>query len=292
MDYNYNPYEMQRDSAEQEKNNMSNSPSKGTALVTGASRGIGAVYADRLAKRGYDLILVARSEAPLKALTANLASASGRYITPIVADLNNKIDLAKVETKLREDLSITMLVNNAGTASVTPLLNTDIEKMEEMIALNSIALTRLTYAAAPAFVKRGKGTIINISSVVGISPETLNGVYGGTKAYVLAFSHSLQHELADKGIRVQAVLPGATATDLWEIAGLPWQKLPPSIVMSVEDMVDAALVGLDQGELVTIPGLHDEDEWTRFEAARRAISQRFGNSVPASRYRIQARRSA
>ena len=271
---------------------MSNSTSKGTALVTGASKGIGAVYADRLAKRGYDLILIARSEAPLKALTASLASASGRHITPIVADLNNKIDLAKVETKLREDLSITMLVNNAGTASVAPLLNADVEKMEEIIALNSIALTRLTYAAAPAFVKRGTGTIINIASVVGISPETLNGVYGATKAYVLAFSHSLQHELADKGIRVQAVLPGATATDMWEIAGMPWQKLPPSIVMSVEEMVDAALVGLDQGELVTIPSLHDGDEWTRFEAARRAISQRFGNSVPASRYKIQARRSA
>jgi short-subunit dehydrogenase len=293
MDYNYNPYEMQRDLTEdRRKKDMSNSSSKGTAVVTGASRGIGAVYADRLAKRGYDLILVARSEAPLKALTASLASASGRHITAIVADLNNKIDLAKVETKLREDSSITMLVNNAGTASVAPLLNADIEKMEEMIALNTIALTRLTYAAAPTFVKRGTGTIINISSVVGISPETLNGVYGATKAYVLAYSHSLQHELADKGIRVQAVLPGATATDLWEIAGLPWQKLPPSIVMPVEDMVDAALVGLDQGELVTIPGLHDGDEWTRFEAARRAISQRFGNSVPASRYRIQARRSA
>jgi uncharacterized protein len=271
---------------------MSNSTSKGTALVTGASRGIGAVYADRLAKRGYDLILVARSEAPLKALTGTLASATGRHITPIVADLNDKVDLAKVEARLREDLSITMLVNNAGIGAVVPLLNADIEKMEEMIALNSIALTRLTYAAAPAFVKRGTGAIINISSVVGISPETLNGVYGATKAYVLAFSHSLQHELADKGIRVQAVLPGATATDLWEIAGLPWQKLPSSIVMSAEDMVDAALVGLDQGELVTIPGLHDGDEWTRFEAARRAISQRFGNSVPASRYRIQARRSA
>ena len=271
---------------------MSNSPSKGTALVTGGSRGIGAVYADRLAKRGYDLILVGRSEAPLKTLTASLASASGRHISAIVADLNNKIDLAKVETRLREDSSITMLVNNAGVASGAPLLNADIEKMEEMIALNTIALTRLTYAAAPAFVKRGTGTIINISSIVGISPETLNGVYGATKAYVLAFSHSLQHELADKGIRIQAVLPGATATDLWEIAGLHWQKLPPSIVMSVEDMVDAALVGLDQGELVTIPGLHDGGEWTRFEDARRAISQRFGNSVPASRYRIQARRSA
>jgi uncharacterized protein len=293
MDYNYNPYQKQRDSTEdRRKKDMSNSSSKGTALVTGASRGIGAVYADRLAKRGYDLILVARSEAPLKALTASLASARGRHVTAIVADLNNKIDLAKVETKLKEDSSITMLVNNAGAASVAPLLNANIEKMEEIITLNNIALTRLTYAAAPAFVKRGTGTIINISSVVGISPETLNGVYGATKAYVLAFSHSLQHELADKGIRVQAVLPGATATDMWEIAGLPWQQLPPSIVMPVEGMVDAALVGLDQGELVTIPGLHDGDEWTRFEAARRAISQRFGNSVPASRYEIQARRSA
>ena len=256
-------------------------------MVTGASRGIGAVYADRLAKRGYDLILVGRSEARLKALSASLASASGRQITALVADLNNKIDLAKVESILREDLSITMLVNNAGTASVAPLLDADVEKMEEMMALNTVALTRLTYAAAPAFVKRGTGTIINISSIVGISPETLNGVYGATKAYVLAFSHSLQHELADKGIRVQAVLPGATATDLWETAGLPWQKLPPSIVMPVDDMVDAALVGLDQGELVTIPGLQDGDEWTRFEAGRRAISQRFGNSVPASRYGVQ-----
>ena len=209
-----------------------------------------------------------------------------------MADLNNRVDLAKVEAKLKEDSSITTLVNNAGIGAVVPLLNADIEKMEEIIALNSIALTRLTYAATPAFVKRGTGTIINISSIVAISPETLNGVYSATKAYVLAFSHSLQHELADKGIRVQAVLPGATATDMWEIAGLPWQKLPPSIVMAVEDMVDAALVGLDQGELVTIPGLHDGDEWTRFEAGRRAISQRFGNSVPASRYRIQARRSA
>ena len=121
---------------------------------------------------------------------------------------------------------------------------------------------------------------------MGISPETLNGVYGATKAYVIALSHSLQHELADKGIRIQVVLPGATATDLWEIAGLPWQNLPASIVMSPEDMVDAALVGLEQGELVTIPSLHEGGEWIRFEAARRAISKQFGNSKPASRYRL------
>jgi uncharacterized protein len=172
------------------------------------------------------------------------------------------------------------------------LLDADVEKMEAMIALNITALTRLTYAATPRFVARGTGTIINIASVVGISPEALNGVYGASKAFVLALSHSLQHELADKGIRIQAVVPGATATDLWEDAGLPWQKLPPSIVMSAEDMVDAALAGLDQGELVTIPGLQDGDEWTRFEVARRALSQRFGNSTPAPRYGIGLRKSA
>lgn len=270
---------------------MSNS-SKGIALITGASGGIGAVYADRLAKRGYDLILVARNEQRLKELSARLTKETERSVTLRRADLSDKADLAKVENILRNDPSITMLVNNAGTASVAPLLNADVEKMEEMIFLNVTALTRLTYAAAPAFVARGTGTIINIGSVTGISPETVNGVYGATKAYVLAFSHSLQHELADKGVRIQAVLPGATATELWEIAGLPYQNLPAEIVMSTEDMVDAALAGLDQGELVTLPSLHDGDEWTRFEAARRAISKQFGNAVPAPRYEVGMRRSA
>jgi uncharacterized protein len=271
---------------------MSNSSSKGVAVITGASSGIGAVYADRLAKRGYDLILVARNETKLKSLSARLASETGRSVKVLPADLGNKADLATVEAALRDDASITLLVNNAGVASVAPLLNADVEKMNDIIDLNITALTRLTYAAAPAFVGRGAGTIINIASTVGISPESLNGVYGASKAYVLALSHSLRHELADKGIRIQAVLPGATATDLWERAGLPWQKLPAEIVMSTKDVVDAALAGLDQGELVTIPGLQDGDEWTRFEAARRAISEHFGNSVPAPRYRLGASASA
>ena len=263
---------------------MSDFRSKGTALITGASAGIGAVYADRLAKRAYDLILVARNVARLISLAQRLTSETGRSVKILPADLGDKAELAQVETTLRHDSSISMLVNNAGTASVAPLLNADADKMEDMIALNVTALTRLTYAAAPAFVARGAGTIINIASVVGVSPEMLNGVYGATKAFVIAFSHSLQHELADKGIRIQAVLPGATATELWENAGLPWQKLPAAIVMAPEAMVDAALVGLDEGELVTIPSLHAGEEWSRFEAARRAISQRFGNAVPAPRY--------
>src|SRR5947199_8743771 len=145
---------------------MSNSPSQGTALITGASTGIGAVYADRLAKRNYDLILVARNEARLKALAARLMSETGRSVTALAADLSDKPGLAKVESILRDDQTITMLVNNAGVASVAPLLNASVEKMDDIIALNITALTRLTYAAAPAFVSRGAGTIINVASVV------------------------------------------------------------------------------------------------------------------------------
>jgi short-subunit dehydrogenase len=148
---------------------------------------------------------VARNEERLKSLSARLTSEAGRSVKVLRTDLNNKAELAKLEATLRNDPSVTMLVNNAGIASVAPLLNADVNKMDDIIALNITALTRLTYAAAPAFVARGTGTIINIASMVGISPETLNGVYGATKAYVLALSHSLQHELADKGIRIQAV---------------------------------------------------------------------------------------
>jgi short-subunit dehydrogenase len=261
--------------------------SLGTALVTGASSGIGAVYADRLAKRGYDLILVARKAERLKSLATRLTSETGRSVAVLSADLGDKTALARVEAVLRDDPSITMLVNNAGTASRAPLLDANVDEMGAMIALNVTALTRLTYAAAPAFVARGGGTIINISSVVGIAPERLNGVYGASKAFVLALSHSLHHELAEKGVRVQAVLPAATATDIWEKSGLHYSKLPAGTVMSTEDMVDAALAGLDQGEVVTAPPLQDGDEWTRFEAARRALGQKFGNSAPAPRYRAR-----
>lgn len=265
---------------------MSITAKQGTALITGASTGIGAIYADRLARRGYDLILVARNQDRLSELARRLTETTGRNIRTIAADLNTKTDLAKVETTLRNDAGITMLVNNAGVGAVTPLLDTDVDRMEDLISLNVTALTRLTYAAVPGFAARGKGTLINISSTVGVGPEILNGVYGASKAYVLAFSHSLVHELADKGIRVQAVLPGATATDFWSLAGLPHEHLPQSIVMRADEMVDAALAGLDQGELVTIPGLQDESDWTSFEAARRALSEKFGQSKPAPRYKV------
>lgn len=268
---------------------MNTSIHKGTALITGASAGIGAVYADRLAHAGYDLILVARSADKLRTLAEQLTTRSGRSVEVIAADLTKPADLAKVEAVLKTDASITALVNNAGFGATAPLLQSQIGTMEQMIALNVGVLTRLAYAAAPAFVARGTGTIINIASSVAISPETLNGVYGGTKAFVLAFSQSLQHELADKGVRVQAVLPGATATDFWNVAGLPVEHLPQSIVMSAEDLVDAALAGLKLGEVVTIPSLPDRADWDAFENARKALAPNLSRSTPAARYAIARR---
>jgi short-subunit dehydrogenase len=260
---------------------------RGTALVTGASSGIGAIYADRLARRSYDLVLVARNRGRLDALAKRLTDETGRAVEVVTADLNDKADLGHIETLLRSDASITLLVNNAGVGAAGPLLASDVDKMDDMITLNVRALTRLTYAAVPGFVARGGGTIINIASIVAIAPEALNGVYGGTKAFVLAFSHSLRHELADKGVRIQVVLPGATATEFWTIAGHPVGNLPADIVMSAEDMVDAALAGLDQGEVVTIPSLPDSAEWDGLEAARRAMSGRLSRAVPARRYKIR-----
>jgi short-subunit dehydrogenase len=257
---------------------------KGTALITGASTGIGAVYADRLAERGYDLILVARNADRLNALATRLIEKTGRIVETIVADLGNKADLRRVEVLLRKDESITLLVNNAGVGGTAPLLQADVDKMEAMIDLNVTALTRLTYAVVPGLVARGGGAIINIASIVAVGPEILNGVYGGSKAFVLAFSQSLKHELADKNIRIQAVLPGATATEFWGIAGTPVEHLPTEIVMSAEDMVDASLAGFDQGEFATIPALPDVAQWNAYEAARQAMLPNLSKTPPATRY--------
>jgi short-subunit dehydrogenase len=261
---------------------------QGTALITGASSGIGAVYAQRLAALGYDLILVARNEERLRAVADKVQQAYGSKVTIVRADLEQRDDLARVESLLRTDASVSLLVNNAGFGAVTPMLQSDVDRMEQMIDLNVKALTRLAYAAVPGFVARGKGTVINIASIVAIGPEILNGVYGATKAFVLALTQSMHHELATQGIRVQAVLPGATATEFWDVAGMAHTNLPESWVMRTEDMVDAALAGLEQGEVVTIPPLQDPAGWTDYEAARKALSQILHHATPGPRYLKQA----
>jgi uncharacterized protein len=272
--------------AQAQETEMTTTHGKGTALITGASSGIGAIYANRLAKRGHDLILVARNRQRLASLARRLSNETGRKVETAEADLTSSADLQRVENILKTNAGISVLVNNAGVGAAAPLVASDVDKMEDMIHLNVTALTRLTYAAVPGFVARGNGTIINIASIVAIAPEVLNGVYGGSKAFVLAFSHSLVHELAGKSIRVQAVLPGATATEFWDVAGLPVHQLPAQIVMSADDMVDAALAGLDLGETVTIPSLADKSEWDRHEAARLAMTDKLSSAIPAPRYNL------
>jgi len=259
---------------------------KGTALITGASTGIGAVYADRLAKRGYDLILVARNKEKLSEAAARLKS-TGRRIETISADLTRKEDVERVAERLRTDTSITALVNNAGTASVGKLLDAKIDDLESMIYLNVTAVTRLALAALSGFVARKNGLLINIASIVALAPEVLNGTYSGTKAYVVNFTQALKSEVEGKGVTVQAVLPGATATALWAKAGRPVEELPTEIVMTAEDMVDASLAGLDQHELITIPSLPDIADWEKFEAARKALGPNLSRKRPAARYLTQ-----
>lgn len=259
----------------------------GTALVTGASSGIGAVYADRLARRGYDLVLVARNRERLDALARRLRDATGRSVETLAADLADRVDLARVEARLANDSTITMLVNNAGIGAYGALVDTPVEHVDPMIDLNVTALTRLTYAAVPGMVARGSGTIVNIASIVAIAPELLNGVYGATKAYVLALSQSLAHELDGKGVRVQAVLPGATATEFWDVAGVDIGNLPKEMVMTADAMVDAALAGLDLGEFATIPALPDAADWQRYDDARSAMKPNLSHTQPAARYRVQ-----
>src|SRR5665213_1579019 len=269
------------------RNPLSNSSttSKGTALITGASTGIGAVYADRLAKRGYDLILIARNGKLLNELAISLTASTGRKVEALPADLTNKDELRTVEQRLRTDRSITALVNNAGFGGVSTLLDSSVDDMENMIDLNITALLRLTAAVVPGFVERKGGAIINISSVVAVNPELLNGVYSGTKAFVLNLTQSLHKEVGDKGIQLQAVLPGATASEFWDRAGIGGhQNLPSEIVMSPEEMVDASLVAFDRGELVTIPALPDVGDWDRFNAARIALVPNLSHQHSAERY--------
>jgi short-subunit dehydrogenase len=264
-----------------------NTGPQGTVLITGASSGIGAVYADRLARRGHDLILVARDRQRLEALAIGLNEDTSRSVEVLAADLNDKTDLARVEQVLRTNASITVLVNNAGIAMSGDLSSADPDRLESMVRLNVLAPSRLALAAIPGFVARGRGTLINISSVLALAPERFNGAYSGTKAYLLNLSLRLQHEVASKGVRVQVVLPGATRTAIWEKAGTDIASLSPSIVMDVDDMVDAALAGLDRGETVTIPSLPDISQWEAYEAARQKMIPNLSLSSPAARYGVR-----
>ena len=256
---------------------------KPTVLITGASTGIGATYADRFARRGHDLVLVARNNSRLEDVAARLRDETGVAIDILQADLTNPAELAKVETRLRDDNRIGILVNNAGGNLAGGFLAQETDAVAKLVALNTTAVVRLASAVAPRFAEAGEGAIINISSVVGLAPEYAMTVYGATKAFVTFLSQGLSLELSPKGVYVQAVLPAATRTEIWEHSGVDVNTLTG--VMEVGDLVDAALVGFDRREPVTIPPLPDAGQWDSYQAARLTILPNTRQEHPAERYR-------
>jgi len=261
---------------------------RGRALVTGASSGIGATYCEKLAARGYDLVLVARDAGRLKALAEKLAQQHGIDADVLRADLSDRADLDLVDRRLREDGRIDLFVNNAGIGPRGRLLKADLAYLDHMVDLNVTAANRLAVAAAQAFSARGTGKIVNIASSVALSPEVFNGTYVAGKAFVLALTESLAAELRETGVQVQAVLPGFTRTEIFERAGSSVDRLPPETVMEVGDLVDAALAGLDRGELVTIPSLEDTALLDAFQKARAVLAPYLSLKRPAARYREDA----
>ncbi|UVK46889.1 SDR family oxidoreductase [Mesorhizobium sp. AR07] len=262
---------------------MSGQSNKGTAVVTGASSGIGAVYADRLAGQGYDLVLVARRADRLEELAEKLRYAYSHKVNVISADLSDDDDVRRVEQAIAADDSVTLLVNNAGLGGQQVVATADADAAERMIKVNVIALTRLTRAVLPGLVARNRGAIVNIASVLAFD-TSFGGIYSGTKAYVVNFTEALQREVADTEVKVQVVLPGATRTDFWELAGSDIDTLPKEIVMTAGDLVDAALVGLAKGESVTVPGLADATKLDTFLGARQAFYGSLHADKPAARY--------
>ncbi|MGP4049265.1 SDR family NAD(P)-dependent oxidoreductase [Streptomyces sp. 2A115] len=244
-----------------------------------------------LRKIGYGkYVLVERMEvkpntARLEVLASDIRSRTGRPVDVVTADLADAAQISVVEERLRTDESIEMLVNNAGGALLTPLAGSDAAAYEALINLNMTSLTRLTIAVLPGLTARGRGTVVNISSAMALNILPVSAVYSGTKSYVLTFTQALQQELAESPVTVQAVLPGAVRTDLWDGSGVDLATFPDEIVMNVDDAVDAALAGLDAGEPVTILSLPDISDWEAFEKARQTLVPNLSLRVPAARYR-------
>ncbi len=270
----------------------SSSSNKPVAVVTGASSGIGAVYAERLASRGFDLVLVARRAERLHTLSAKVSQAHGAKVEVIDADLTKEADLERVEGVLATNPRVAMLVNNAGNGKLGATVDMSAEEAASTIALNITALTRLTRAVLPAFLSRNAGAIINISSVMALHSLAITSLYSGTKGFVLNFSRGLQEELAGTGVKLQVVLPAGVATEFYDQAGIPLSAFDPAAVMTTENMVDAALAGFDQGEAVTLPSVHDGNLWKAYDAARAALFGATQTGIPASRYQSAARNRA
>lgn len=252
-------------------------------LITGASSGIGSVYADRFAQRGHNLVLVARDTNRLDKISKDLQEKYGVQVEFIQADLSKDQDISKIEDVLKNDADIEILVNNAGIALNGNFLTQDRNEIEKLLTLNMTAVVRLSHAISQKLVNKGKGAIINLGSVLGLAPEFGSTIYGASKSFIQFFSQGLHLELKDHGVYVQAVLPSATKTEIWERSGMDLSQVPP--LMDVNDLVDAALIGFDRKETITIPVLKDENQWNNFEKSRITLLPNFSSAEVAQRYK-------
>ncbi len=227
-----------------------------TALVTGASSGIGREFARALAVRGCDLVIVARRHDRLESLASELRSDHQVDVEVMAADLTERDDLAEVETRLRDVAPpIDLLVNNAGMATYGPFLEIDVEDEDTEIRLNVLAVARLAHVALPGMVERGSGAIVNVSSLAGMQPVPFNTTYAATKAFVSSFSESLHEELRGTGVRVMALCPGFVKTEFHDAAEIEAGAIPAAAWLDADDVVATALRDLERGEAVSVPGL-------------------------------------
>ncbi|HIA14245.1 MAG TPA: SDR family oxidoreductase [Nitrospirales bacterium] len=224
------------------------------AVITGASSGIGKAFAERLARDGYDVVLVARRRERLESLATVLRDTYGRRVDVLSADLTSPSDLTLVEQNIRDDSSLELLVNNAGFGKIGAYGDLDLDVEDEEIRLNILALVRLTHAAIPGMVARHRGAIINVSSIVAFLPVPFLATYSATKAYVNSFTEAIHEELKGTGVKIQALCPGRTHTEFHERAGIN-TKNHPSKGMEPESVVNASLRALQRDKVICVPGI-------------------------------------
>ena len=223
------------------------------ALITGASAGIGEAFARRLARDAYDLVLVARRKERLEVLAHELSERHGGRAEVQTADLATPEGLAAVAAGVAESPP-DLLVNNAGFGTVGPLAQQDPEREAREILLNVLAVHQLTRAALPGILARGRGAIINVSSLAGEMAAPYSATYAATKAFVTRLSEALHEEVKESGVRVQALLPGFTRTEFQQEAGVDVDSVPRLAWMEPEQVVEASLQALERGDALCIPG--------------------------------------
>jgi len=226
------------------------------ALITGASSGIGMAFAERLARDEFEVVVVARRVDRLNALARRLRRTHGAVVEPLAVDLGDPVELRVVEKMIAEDDALQLLVNNAAFGTSGPFAELDIDREEAEIRLNVLAPVRLTHAALPGMIARGKGAIINVSSLGAFQPMPFTATYGASKAYLNSFTEALYEELRDTGVRVQALSPGFTRTAFQKNAGMDTSTLPDFTLLTPEAVVEESLAALESGTLVCVPGLY------------------------------------